>query len=108
MAENTITKEKAIEMAESGWWKSKSALEIVKFQLFEDLLCMDFTDFHGAIEEALGRSVFTHEFANHRALQIELQRKYPEETFGELSDEPPDTVRTKLSALEQFLAALKV
>jgi hypothetical protein len=60
--QQSIGIEKAIHLADTEWWKDKSAREIVKFQLFTQELCMPFAEFHRAIEEALGRSVFKHEF----------------------------------------------
>jgi hypothetical protein len=59
----TLTKDEAVALSESGWWKEKTPQEIVKFQLFEDRLSMDFRAFHEAVEKALGRPVWTHEFA---------------------------------------------
>jgi hypothetical protein len=59
----TLTQEEAISLAESGWWREKSPQEIVAFQLFEGRLAMDFDAFHEAVEAALGRPVWTHEFA---------------------------------------------
>lgn len=59
---NSIGKEAAIALGKSGWWKDKSPEEICDVQLFTKELCMDFGDFHGAIEKALGRPVYTHEF----------------------------------------------
>lgn len=75
-----MTKEEAIAMAESNWWKDKTAYEIVDFQLYEDTLCMDFSDFHKAIEDALGRSVWTHEFADRKGLQAEYEGTRTPET----------------------------
>jgi hypothetical protein len=61
----SMTKEAAMTLAESRWWDSPNVDNetIVRFQLFEDKLCMDFSQFHRAIESVLGREVFTHEFA---------------------------------------------
>ena len=67
-----MNKEEAIKLAESRWWENKTAEEIVEFQLFEDRLCMPFANFHKAIEEALGRPVWTHEFADRAGLQAEF------------------------------------
>lgn len=61
--QNSIGREKAIEMAESKWWVGKSCVEIAHFQLHTEELCMDFTDFHAAVEKTIGRPVFTHEFS---------------------------------------------
>jgi len=58
-----MTREEAVAMAATGWWKGKPAAEVALFQLQEERLCMDFSDFHAAVEEALGFPVWTHEFA---------------------------------------------
>jgi len=75
-----LKKEEAIKLAKSGWWKNKSPEEIVRFQLYEDRLCMDFGDFHEAIEKALGRPVWTHEFARPEDLRREFEKKDPKRT----------------------------
>lgn len=64
-----MTREEAITLAGSGWWKTKTASEIVKFQLFEDRLCCPFSEFHKAVEEVFGRPVFTHEFADTESMR---------------------------------------
>lgn len=61
--QHSIGKEAAIKLAESGWWKEKTPREIVEFQLFTAELAMPFGEFHKATEQALGRPVWTHEFA---------------------------------------------
>jgi hypothetical protein len=38
--EMPLSEENAIALYESEWWKTVSDLDIVKFQLFEDRLCM--------------------------------------------------------------------
>ena len=70
-----LTREEAIEMAESKWWIGKSHQEIAEYQLQQECLCIDFPIFHQAVEESLGRSVFTHEFANQQALLLEFVAK---------------------------------
>ena len=72
-----MTKDEAIQMGESGWWKTKTAREIVQFQLNERLLCMPFGEFHKAVGEALGRSVWTHEFGNYGTLLDEFNGQEP-------------------------------
>lgn len=63
-------------MYESGWWKGKTAREIVAVQLYEDRLILPFSEFHKAIEEALGRPVYTHEFGlNRYGLTAEFEGK---------------------------------
>lgn len=71
-AEKQATHETAIALCKSGWWKGKSAEEVVAFQLCQHRLCMPFADFHKAIEEVLGRGVFTHEFADPERLYNEM------------------------------------
>ena len=58
-----LTKDQAIKMAESGVWKDWTDEQIVRFQLFQDLLCMDFDRYHEAITKVLCRPVYKHEFA---------------------------------------------
>lgn len=68
-----MTKEQAVTLAESKWWQNKTARELAMFQLHEPLLCMPFDVFHKAVEEALQRPVFTHEFGlNWDGLKKEL------------------------------------
>lgn len=70
-----MTKDEALKMAQSGWWKEKVARQIVDFQLYEDRLCMPFKNFQAAVEEVLGRPVWTHEFADPKGLQAEYEGK---------------------------------
>lgn len=86
-----MTKDEAIAMCKSGWWKGKTPQEIVAFQLYEDRLCMDFSDFHAAVEKALGRPVYTHEFGlNRDGLKAEFEGKRgpatTEEIIGQLTE----------------------
>lgn len=59
-----MTKEQAVRLGESEWWKQATPTDIVLFQLYEPRLCMPFAEFHEAVEQVLGRPVFTHEFAS--------------------------------------------
>lgn len=74
-----MDKDKAIELYESGWWKNKTAREIVQFQLYEERQCMPIEEFQKALEEVLKRPVYTHEFADQKGLQAEFEgRREPE------------------------------
>jgi hypothetical protein len=84
-----MTKEQAIQLANSGWWKSLSAHDIVMFQLFQDRLCMDFGDFHKAVAEVLGRGVWTHEFAKPELLRKEFLGDRPAPTMIEIIEMIP-------------------
>ena len=72
-----MTKEDAIKMAESGWWKDRPDSEVAEWQLNETRLCMDFSDFHKAVEGALERLVWTHEFRDPERLLRELHGDDP-------------------------------
>jgi len=76
-----MTKDQAITLAKTGWWKKCSSEEITAFQLYEPLLCMNFGDFHRAVERALDRPVWTHEFVDLKSLQSEFEENSPKATF---------------------------
>lgn len=57
-----MTHDAALAAIASGWWHKCRPEEIVRYQLFQRRLCMDWADFHDAVEEALGRPVHTVEF----------------------------------------------
>jgi hypothetical protein len=77
-----LTEEQAINFAKSGLWESWTHEQIVRFQLFQDKLCMNFSRFNEAIEKVLNRPVYTHEFA------------YPEELKKEfLGEKEPPTMQ---------------
>ena len=67
-----LTEKEAIQFHNSKLWEDMSAHEKVSLQLFQELLCMPFDVFHEAIEECLGRPVFTHEFAYIEMLRQEF------------------------------------
>lgn len=50
-------------MYESKWWEGRDPLEIAKIGMFTQELCLPFEVFHENMEKALGRPVWTHEFA---------------------------------------------
>lgn len=79
-----LTREQAIEIAESGVWKDWSDEEVVKLQLYQDKLCMDFGRFHEATEKVLGRGVWTHEFAWPKFLREEYEGFRPKPTIEEI------------------------
>lgn len=93
-----LTKEQAIALAESGFWEPMSYLERATFQLLERRLCMPFGVFHEAMEKALGRPVFTHEFGlNYNGLVRELLEGKPAPTFAEILDMIPADKRIVLT-----------
>lgn len=84
-----LTKEQAIALAESGFWENMTSREIAKFQLHTRKLCMPFGVFHKAVEEALGRPVWTHEFAGMESLQAELRGEKAAPSFREIVEMIP-------------------
>lgn len=58
----SIGREAAIALAKTEWWKGKEPREIAKTGLLIRELCLPFAVLHEAVEKALGRPVFTHEF----------------------------------------------
>ncbi|MFT4304580.1 MAG: hypothetical protein ACMXX8_00675 [Candidatus Woesearchaeota archaeon] len=46
------------------WWESKDPAEIAKYQLFEEVLMVDFSTFLKGVEELVGRTVYAHELGS--------------------------------------------
>jgi hypothetical protein len=59
-----MTRVQAVELAGTGWWEGAPARDVALAQLRQSKLCMGFGDFHRVVELAIGRPVFTHEFAD--------------------------------------------
>jgi hypothetical protein len=81
-----LTKEEAIALFDSKAWEAWSPRDRATFQMAQDLLCMPFSVFHQAVEETLGRAVFTHEFgtSGRPGLIKELLGEAPPRTFEEI------------------------
>jgi hypothetical protein len=80
----SIGREAAIALYDSQWWVGKSAREIAVFQMHTNELCMPFGDFQRAMQEALGRPVWTHEFGSSGRLLDELMGNKPAPSFAEI------------------------
>lgn len=87
-----MTREEAVAIYESGQWKEWSAREKVLCQLYEERLIMPFAEFQAAVNEALGRPVFTHEFANPEKLQAEFEGLIAPATLAESLASLPNLV----------------
>ena len=98
VSRNSIGREAAIKLANSGWWKTKTHREIVSFQLFTQELSCPFTVFHEAIEKVLGRPVFTHEFGSmgYDRLVAEFLGEKPAPTMDEIINLIPEDKRILL------------
>ena len=89
-----LSKEEAIELAESGKWKDWPDRALVGFQLFQKKMCVDFSAFHAAIERVLERPVYTHEFGmNFDGLVAEFLGESPKPSFQDIMDMIPEDKR---------------
>ena len=79
-----MTQQEAIDFAESGKWEELTHLERAQLQLNQELLCMPMGVFHEAVEKALGRPVWTHEFAKVQELREELNGQRDAPSFSEI------------------------
>lgn len=69
-----MTENEAIKMAISGWWKDKTATEIVDFQLYQSRLCMPFEDYSKAVQVSLNRYVARAEYEYPELLDEEYKK----------------------------------
>ena len=81
-AEKQVTKDEAIEIAQSNIWNEWSNEVIFAFGMFQQRLSFDFGKFQEATEKVLGRPVFTHEFAYRDLLIAEWLKKIPQANFS--------------------------
>jgi hypothetical protein len=90
-----LTKEQAIALAETGFWKELSQREIAEFQMSNKLLCMPYNVFHEAIEKTLGRTVYTHEFGlNRQGIYDELFNGKPAPSLEDIINMIPEDKRS--------------
>ena len=80
-----FSKEQAIKFYNSEVWKDMSDKDLVKFQLFQDRLCMPFEVFHATMSKILKRDIYTHEFGlNRDGLTKEYLGEKEPPTFEEI------------------------
>jgi hypothetical protein len=79
-----FSREEAIAIFENGEWKGFTDEEIVKLQLYQNFLCVDFSRFHQAVEKVLNRPVWSHEFAFPDHLQAEYEGRKEKPTFEDI------------------------
>ena len=88
-----LNKGQAIRMCKSKVWEDWTDEQIVRFQLFQDKLCMDFSKFHEAISKVLKRDVYTHEFAYPDELKKEYLGAKSKPTLEEIINLIPEEKR---------------
>lgn len=80
-----LTKDQAINFAESKAFSNMSYREIAEFQINQKKLCMPFSIFHKAVEKTIERPVFTHEFGlNSDGIKAEIMGSKPPPSFEEI------------------------
>ena len=93
-----ITKAEAIRIYRSKVWEKWSNDKIVKHQLLQKRLMMDFSKFHEAIEKVLNRPVYTHEFGlNYEGLIQEWLGTKKAPTLEEIINLIPEEKRIIIS-----------
>lgn len=92
---HSIGRDAAVAMAETKWWEPLTPHEICNVQLFTVELCCPFDVFHGAVEAAIGRPVFTHEFssAGYDGIVAEFLGEKDAPTFDEIMEMIPEEKR---------------
>jgi hypothetical protein len=84
-----LTEEEAIELGKGKFWEDLTPGQAAIFQLFQELLSMPFELFHKGMGEALGRPVWTHEFAFSEHLKDEYLKKRKPPTLDEIINWSP-------------------
>jgi hypothetical protein len=102
--QKSIGRQRAAALAQTDWWHGRSAREIAKFQLFTRELCLPFDIFHRAVEEALNRPVWIHEFGfDVDGLIHELLDERDPPTLEEILNLLPADKRHAVFVAEQWL-----
>lgn len=91
-----MTRDQAIAFAEARAWESMSKHERAELQIQQSKLCMPFDVFHEAIEDRLGRPVWTHELASPELLRQEMFGDRARPTLEEIMSMIPEEKRIAL------------
>ncbi|MDJ0508956.1 MAG: hypothetical protein QNJ64_06855 [Crocosphaera sp.] len=100
MSLRELTKEQAKALAESKFWEGMIDREIALFQLSNQRLCMPWNIFQSAVEKALDREVYSHEFQNLKSLREELLGNQSPPTQQEILDLIPPSKLIKANIKE--------
>lgn len=79
-----LTKEETILFAENELWKDIPEKELAEFIISQKLLCVPLEVMYETLSKALGRPVYTHEFAYPDHLLQELKGDKPRSTFEDI------------------------
>ena len=95
---DSLTREQAVALYESGFWESLAYVERARFQLSVKRLCMPFDVFVEAVERALGRPATVGEFLASNRLLAELTGERQPPDVEELLSMLPEDTRILLAA----------
>lgn len=95
LAEYQFTRDEAVEFSASGKWRDLTPKERGLLQLRQSRLCMDFSAFHEGAGELLGRSVWSHEFAEPDMLWEEYLGLREKPDFEGIIAKLPEHLRAK-------------
>ncbi len=87
------------------WWESKDPVQVAMYQVFEDILLVDFSTYHEGLEKFLGRPVAVHEIPlNIKGLREEARLRIERYKKGiGTSDECKETaVQRSIEMLEDY------
>ncbi|GEK11882.1 DUF7736 domain-containing protein [Pseudoalteromonas peptidolytica] len=79
-----LSKDEAIKLAETEWWKESTPISIATFQVTQDKLCCPIDVYKMSLNEVLKRDVFTHELAEPEKLIAEMNGTKPHPSFSEI------------------------
>ena len=85
-SDKAIIMKSAMAKYANPWWESEDSTILFLGQIQEKKLLIPFKQFHKATQEALGRPVWTHEFALPKELLEEWQGKIPAPNMDEIVD----------------------
>ena len=89
-----LSKKEAVAFAENEAWKEWDHEQVVRFQLFQKKLCVDFGRFHEALENVLGRPVWTHELGmNYQGIVEEYLGMREKPSFEDILEMIPEEKR---------------
>ncbi len=83
---------------DNRWWLSEDKNVLGYYQLKESLLLVDWHRFVGAVSSLLGRSVYTHDFYDIKALRSEAER-----AFNGMQDSEEKKAETIKKSLESVI-----
>jgi len=93
-----MTRQEAINLAETKWWLHVSKEDIFYFQANESRCCCPFSVYQESADHVLGRGVYTHEFADPTSLLEEAKGENPKRSLQDIIDLIP---KEKLIIIDQ-------